>query len=214
MAEQTYKALGVLLTYPRQQLIDGLKSLGAAVDASKILPSEKKQALGELITYLRETELLALEEEYVGLFDRNPSLSLHLFEHIHGESRDRGQAMVNLHAMYKGKGIEIDGNELPDFLPLFLEYLSLLEPKEAARLLGEAVDILALIGRQLQERNSLYRCVFDALIALCDRTPSKEFLEKAIDRVNKENAARDIDEEWKEPEAFCGKPCDQKGGKV
>lgn len=99
-------------------------------------------------------------------FDRNPSQSLHLFEHIHGESRDRGQAMVDLLAEYSRHGLQMVGDDLPDYVPLFLEFLSQQEPPEAERLLGDAIHVLAYIGRKLRANGSPYACVFELLQTL------------------------------------------------
>jgi nitrate reductase delta subunit len=99
-------------------------------------------------------------------FDRTPSHSLHLFEHIHGESRDRGQAMVDLMEEYKKHGLQMTGDDLPDFVPLFLEFLSQQDETEAARLLSDAVHVLAHIGRKLTANGSQYAGVFDVLQAL------------------------------------------------
>jgi nitrate reductase delta subunit len=108
----------------------------------------------------------------VSTFDRNPSHSLHLFEHIHGESRDRGQAMVDLMEQYKKHGLEMTGNDLPDYVPLFLEFLSQQEDEEVALgLLGDAIHVLAYIGRKLAGNTSPYACVFDLLVRLSPVEP-------------------------------------------
>jgi nitrate reductase delta subunit len=112
------------------------------------------------------SDLYALQEDYVWLFDRTRTLSLHLYEHVHGESRERGQAMVALLELYRAKGLELGPAELPDHLPVFLEFLSTLPEAEAASLLGEAAHVIAAIGERLHKRGSLYRAIFGALAAL------------------------------------------------
>ncbi len=116
-----------------------------------------------LFAYLADARLIDLQQNYVTTFDRNPSHSLHLFEHIHGESRDRGQAMVDLMEEYKRHGLQMTGDDLPDFVPLFLEFLAQQSEAEAARLLSDAVHVLAHIGRKLAANGSAYASVFKVL---------------------------------------------------
>ena len=108
------------------------------------------------------------------LFDRTRSLSLHLFEHVHGESRDRGQAMVDLKAQYEKAGLEQDSTELPDFLPLFLEYVSTLPAAEARDALAQPAHIFAALAERLRKRRSAYEAVFRALVALSAAKPKED----------------------------------------
>jgi nitrate reductase delta subunit len=124
------------------------------------------QALQALIQRLARTELMELQEQYVAIFDRGRALSLHLFEHIHGESRDRGQAMVNLLEVYRRHGFELDARELPDYLPLFLEYLAQRPAEEALELLAETAHVLTCWVRGWPKRGNDYHTVFDALTVL------------------------------------------------
>lgn len=156
---QHFQALSALLLYPEQQLIDSLGDIEAVLEKTPALHAP----LRPLFAFLKQGELIALQENYVATFDRNPSHSLHLFEHIHGESRDRGQAMVDLMEEYKKHGLEMCGDDLPDYVPLFLEFLSQLDKEEAERLLSDAVHVLAHVGRKLASNNSPYAPVFDVL---------------------------------------------------
>jgi nitrate reductase delta subunit len=156
-----YRILSALLLYPEVDLVAALPEL-----ESGLIP-QMRARVAPLLTHLAENDLITLQQEYVQTFDRTPSHSLHLFEHIHGESRDRGQAMVDLMEEYKKHGLEMTGDELPDFVPLFLEFLSQLgDEGEAGRLLGDAVHVLAHLGRKLATNGSPYACVFDVLEAL------------------------------------------------
>src|SRR5574343_779387 len=130
-----YRALGALLVYPEAELQAAIPEL------ARTLVSEPDVLRGvqPLLAQLAEGELIELQQAYVQLFDRNPSHSLHLFEHIHGESRDRGQAMVDLMEEYKKHGLEMVGDELPDYVPLFLEFLATQEQKTVDAMLGDAV---------------------------------------------------------------------------
>ncbi|MFK3741480.1 nitrate reductase molybdenum cofactor assembly chaperone [Massilia sp. TN1-12] len=155
-----YQILSALLTYPEAELVAALPELEAG------LPVPMRAGVASLLTHLAENDLITLQQEYVQTFDRTPSHSLHLFEHIHGESRDRGQAMVDLMEEYKKHGLEMCPDELPDFVPLFLEFLSQLDREEAGRLLGDAVHVLAHIGRKLAANGSVYAGVFTVLEGL------------------------------------------------
>lgn len=156
---QHYQILSALLLYPEQDLIDGLDEIEALLEKTPGL----RTILRPLLNYLAQESLIALQENYVTTFDRNPSHSLHLFEHIHGESRDRGQAMVDLMEEYKKHGLEMHGDDLPDYVPLFLEFLSQLGQAEAERLLSDAVHVMAHVGRKLAANGSPYAAVFDVL---------------------------------------------------
>jgi nitrate reductase delta subunit len=133
-----------------------------------------RQQLATLLDEIAAGDLYDLQERYVLLFDRTRSLSLHLFEHVHGESRDRGQAMIDLKSQYEQAGLFMSASELPDFLPLFLEYLATRPVKEACEALGQPVHILGALAERLRKRKSSYEVVFRALIALAAAKPKDE----------------------------------------
>jgi nitrate reductase delta subunit len=169
-----YRILSALLQYPEVDLVAALPELEAG-----LIP-QMRVRVAPLLIHLAENDMIMLQQEYVQTFDRTPSHSLHLFEHIHGESRDRGQAMVDLMEEYKKHGLEMMGDELPDFVPLFLEFLSQLgDEEEAGRLLGDAVHVLAHLGRKLAANGSVYACVFDVLEALSP-VPAEELSEPPV----------------------------------
>lgn len=167
---QIYRILSALMSYPQPDLIAAIPEIEQSLQADE----EFAQPLQELLTYLKEGNLISLQENYVATFDRSPSQALHLFEHIHGESRDRGQAMVDLMEEYRQYGFEPDANELPDFVPLFLEFLSLVEDDVAEKLLGDAIHVLAAIGTRLQRNNSPYSNAFLLLTTLTDVVPQEQ----------------------------------------
>ncbi|CAG0907646.1 unnamed protein product, partial [Darwinula stevensoni] len=124
--EQPITWRGLLLTYPTQPLLTALPECAAILEQEGWLPKSTVKSLKKVIEQFEQQPLMTLQEAYVDLFDRTPSLSLHLFEHVYGESRERGQALVDLAELYREKGLVIATEELPDYLPLFLEYLALL----------------------------------------------------------------------------------------
>lgn len=163
---KTFKVLSLLLSYPQAEWLQELDVLEEALDDEKAHNGKAGKKMAGLFEMLRTEPQLDLEQNYVATFDRNPSHSLHLFEHIHGESRDRGMAMVNLIAEYRKHGLDMAADELPDYVPLFLEYLSQLPDSEACAMLGETIDVMALIGRKLKGNNSPYSVVFKVMEAI------------------------------------------------
>ncbi len=157
---QNFRVLSALLCYPDEALIAALPELEAALATQP----NSKALLRPVLKHLKDQDMIALQEQYVATFDRNPSHSLHLFEHIHGESRDRGQAMVDLLQEYKREGFDMVPNELPDYVPLFLEFLSQIAPDKAQSFLGDAVHVLAHLGGKLKASGSPYACVLDVAI--------------------------------------------------
>lgn len=149
------KLIAVLLDYPQDELWAHGDELRQAVD-DPALSLDRRAALLGFIDDLIATEPMDAQERWLGLFDRGRSMSLLLFEHIHGESRDRGQAMVDLRERYLAQGLEIAANELPDYLPLFLEYLSVLSPAQAAEELAQPGVILSALAERLEERGTPY----------------------------------------------------------
>ncbi len=163
---KTFKVLSLLLCYPESDWLAALPELEAALRDEAELNGQAGERVAPLFALLRESTLITLQENYVATFDRNPSHSLHLFEHIHGESRDRGSAMTDLLEEYWKRDFDASSAELPDYLPLFLEFLSLLPVDEALELLGDAVHVIATVGRKLDANGSPYATVLQVLEAL------------------------------------------------
>jgi nitrate reductase delta subunit len=171
---QTFKALSALLTYPTAELKAAAGEISEVLDADSLIPARIRNQLHTLLSELATGDLYDLQERYVLLFDRTRSLSLHLFEHVHGESRDRGQAMIDLKAQYEQAGLAMSAAELPDFLPLFLEYLATRPIKEACATLGQPAHIFAALAERLRKRRSSYEAVFRALVAVAAAKPKDE----------------------------------------
>lgn len=174
MTAKIHKVLSLLLTYPTPEIKDAAAELRSIVDADDALPASLRQGLDTLIDELATRDIYDLQERYVLLFDRTRSLSLHLFEHVHGESRDRGQAMVDLQNLYAEHGLHLAAKELPDFLPLFLEFLSTQSDEEARALLAQPAHIFAALAARLAKRQSPYEAVFRCLVTLGASKPEDE----------------------------------------
>jgi nitrate reductase delta subunit len=168
---RSYRALAALISYPSEALQAATGEIAAVLAEENVVPSAERAAIDRLLAELAKDDIYALQERYFMLFDRSRTLSLHLFEHVHGESRDRGQAMADLIELYRGHGFEPTASELPDFLPLFLEFLSLLPGHEAQALLAEPAGILQILAERLVTRKSAYAAVFQALATLANAPP-------------------------------------------
>jgi nitrate reductase molybdenum cofactor assembly chaperone NarJ/NarW len=178
---RTFKALSALLAYPNEELQAAASECRDAIVAEQLVPRTICRQLDALIDEIATRDLYDLQERYILLFDRTRSLSLHLFEHVHGESRDRGQAMIDLKAQYEQHGLSISAAELPDFVPLFLEFLSTLPLAEACELLGQPAHILAGLAERLRQRKSPYEGVFRSLVALSAMKPDGASVARVLD---------------------------------
>ena len=174
MTTLTFKVLSALLGYPTEELKAAVPQLIVALDAEALVPKSVRRQLDILLDEIATHDLLDLQERYVFLFDRTRSLSLHIFEHVHGESRDRGQAMIDLKNHYENAGFEMTASELPDFVPLFLEFLSTQDRAQAYDLLAQPAHIFSALAERLRKRQSPYEAVFRCLVALAAAKPKGE----------------------------------------
>lgn len=194
----TFKILSVLLSYPEMELLPALTEMSTLIKQEQLLPEKTENAVLSLIDALRTQDVFDSQEYYVTLFDRGRFLSLHIFEHVHGESRERGQAMVNLLDMYESHGFQVNVQELPDYIPLFLEFLSQIPQPEAQQLLQDALPVLALLGARLIERNSGYAAIFDALL---DLAGAPELLAESCEQIaleGEDDTLVNLDAIWEE----------------
>jgi nitrate reductase delta subunit len=200
ISKRTFRALSALLTYPTQELSAAIPEITAAISAEGLVSNEAREQLQPLLADLGTLDLYDLQERYVELFDKTRRHSLHLFEHIHGESRDRGQAMVDLLEHYQRGGLLIAANELPDFIPLFLEFLSARPLDEARGLLKETAHIFSLLEERLAKRSGGYAAVFTAIRSIVSE-PAVVVNEVEIDESDDLAA---IDAAWEETAVTFG----------
>jgi nitrate reductase molybdenum cofactor assembly chaperone NarJ/NarW len=189
----TFRLLAACLEYPGEALLDSLDEARELVQGERALRGQTRERLLRFLDYLGSRDLLALQENYVALFDRGRATSLHLFEHVHGESRERGQAMIDLKQTYERHGLLLGPEQLPDYLPVFLEYLSILEAGEARSLLGETTAILQSITAELSRRNSHYAYVTGAVLALAGNTETPQPEDAHDDDANTPHDGQDLD---------------------
>lgn len=200
---RTLKILGFLLTYPSEQFLGALGECYELLSEEKWLSKGSLEELERWTQELSQASSLDLQESYVSLFDRTPSLSLHLFEHVHGDSRERGQALVDLSSLYEKSGLIVGVEETPDYLPLFLEYLSFCPLQDVHENLGNIVNILTALEKRLQKRESSYALVFKALAEIAVRKPDPKKVKEAMKSASGEAYDFErLDQEWEEQFAF------------
>ncbi|SCZ63462.1 nitrate reductase molybdenum cofactor assembly chaperone [Thiohalomonas denitrificans] len=153
-----FKIISALLDYPDQELIDHLPEIRAEVEESQRIDSEEKERLFKFLDHLTNTPLTQQQIDYVKTFDMTPEHSLHLTHHLFGDDndRDRGPALIDLGELYKDYGIKVATNELPDFLPVILEFAAMLEDSEATTFLSDAHKVLAVLTDNLEKADSPY----------------------------------------------------------
>jgi nitrate reductase delta subunit len=195
----TLRALALLLGYPDAALRGVLPQLADAIDAEAALPKARRAELRAFAGEMQRLDPIDLEARYVELFDRGRATSLHLFEHVHGDSRDRGPAMIDLTQTYEKAGLFLGPHELPDHLCVVLEFASTQPPAVAREFLGEMAHILNAIFSALRKRDSRYASVLAAVLELAGHKA------EAVPIVDD----APIDESWAEPEAFGG--CNSNG---
>ncbi len=200
----TFKALGALLTYPSPELQSAIDELAAAIDADARVPSREKAALHELLTELAGGDVLSLQEGYVELFDRGRATSLNLFEHVHGESRDRGPAMVDLMQVYSRAGLTLSAHELPDYLPVMLEFLSQRPFEEVEEMLTDCAHILRNLGDALRSRGSRYDAVPAALLAMIGADGLSEPVSETQGVAAGMLDEKSLDEDWMDAPVIFG----------
>ena len=196
---QSLRVLSALLAYPDAALRLHIPEMRELMRGDPVVSPSRRAELDLLMGTLAAKDPLEIEADYVELFDRGRATSLHLFEHVHGDSRDRGPAMIDLGQTYEKAGLFLAEGELPDFLPAVLEFVSTQPPVEARAFLGEMAHIFNAIFGALLKRNSPYASVLGELIELSGEKaqPVEPAPEEAID------------ESWAEPVVFDG--CSSKG---
>lgn len=200
-----YKIFSALLSYPTAELQESTSQLFQVLDSEKAISEAERGALRNLLSKIGQDDLIDLQSRYVELFDRTRSLSLHLFEHVHGESRDRGQAMVSLLERYRRAGLDVTAKELPDFIPMFLEFLSTLPEEEARVDLGEAAHIFAALAERLRKRQSGYDAIFESLVVLSEALPDMSAAEQLREtKIEDPSDLVQLDRAWEEAEVRFG----------
>lgn len=198
-----------LLEYPDAALWQHQQEMFEALASSETLSKEDAQQLGVFLRDLTAQDPLDAQAYYSELFDRGRATSLLLFEHVHGESRDRGQAMVDLMAQYERHGLALDSRELPDHLPLYLEYLAQLPADEAIAGLQDVAPILGLLSARLRQRESHYAVLFELLLTLANTQVDSQQVAKKIADEARDDTPQALDAVWEEEQVkfFADQGC-------
>ncbi len=195
----SFKALGALLDYPTAELQSALDEVEQAIGEERAIPAAELDGVRAFIERLRRSDIMDAQEYWIGLFDRSKRLALHLYEHSHGESRDRGQAMVNLALTYRMNGFELNAAEMPDYLPLFLEFLTVIPEVHARRYLTDAIEIIEALRIRLEERDSTYAALLGALVTLAQREADDAEVEAILAGEPEDpKDLEELDREWAE----------------
>jgi nitrate reductase delta subunit len=189
------RALSALLTYPDAELRAALPEIVEAIRDSRAIRARQKDELVALADEIAAADELEAEGRYVDLFDRGRRTSLNLFEHVHGDGRQRGPAMLELRQRYLDAGMEPVAAELPDHLPLLLEYLSCRDLAETRDTIGEIAHILRQLGNTLLKRRSPYAAVMATLLEIGG--------EQGLDAQAPVPPPEDLDRAWEERPAFA-----------
>ncbi len=192
------KLFSILLSYPEPRWSNEFDQMREYIEAEENFTAAQKQKLIGFIECLSTEDILDSQERYVSSFDKGRSLSMLLFEHVHGESRDRGQAMVDLMQTYESRGFELSTHELPDHLTVFLEFLSHCDATESVQWLTEISDILVLICSRLYERKSPYADVFKVLCELSGISELDEEIQTKVQAEPRDDSPEALDKVWQE----------------
>lgn len=198
------KVLSRLLDYPTEAVFEHHHDIAELVANDTELNDASKVGLQKFIEQRFTNSLLDWQADYDGLFERGRSLSLLIYEHIHGESRDRGQAMVNLLEQYRAAGLDIGVKELPDYIPLFLEFVSTQGRENGKAWLQDIVAVLALLQVRLEKRKSNYSAIFAALIAISEANIDMQGLRDQVKDEKRDDTKKALDKVWEEEAVTFG----------
>ncbi len=190
----TLRVIAALLGYPDAWQREHLAEMRNLLQHGDVLKASRLAEIQALVTTLQSGDPLVLEAAYVEMFDRGRATSLHLFEHVHGDSRERGPAMIDLGQTYQSAGLVLNENELPDYLPALLEFVSTQPAREAKAFLAEIAHILKAIFGALRERDSAYASLLGALLEMAGQKA------EAVASIPEQA----LDESWAEPVVFDG----------
>jgi nitrate reductase molybdenum cofactor assembly chaperone NarJ/NarW len=196
--------LSKLIDYPSDILYQHGAEIAELITQDESLLEVDKEALLSFVNQRFTNDLLDWQADYDGLFERGRSLSLLIYEHLHGESRDRGQAMVNLLKQYKAAGLDIGVRELPDYIPLFLEFASTQGDKNAKTWLQDIAPILALLAVRLEQRDCNYSALFNALVSLSEMEIDIINLREKVSKEKRDDTNKALDKVWEEEAVTFG----------
>jgi len=197
------KVISRLLDYPTVEMFSAADELVAIVETTDELSAKNRIELADFIRQLTSRDIFDAQESYDLLFDRGRALSLLMFEHVHGESRDRGQAMVDLMNVYKTNGFEVESSQLPDYIPLYLEFLSEQSPEFVEEWLGDICHLLTMLSERLIDRECYYSVLFDSLVEISGQeidAKQRAEIAESVKQEARDDTVEAIDKEWEDKE--------------
>lgn len=209
---QIFKVISALMDYPQEGVASHKDELKNIILSETSLSEECRTNMVEFLQTQCAMDLLDWQSDYDALFERGRNLSLLLFEHVHGESRDRGQAMVDLIAQYKEAELALDKNELPDYIPLFLEFLSTQDRENAKAWLMDVSHILAILATRLEERESGYASLFNALLEMSQAQVDMDEIRNTVAKEERDDTNEAIDKVWEDEAITFGGNATDGGG--
>lgn len=192
------KVISALMDYPTTELQSLADPIKEAIKHAREISPAMREELVAFTNEIQNNDIMDLQESYGEHFDRGRSLSLLLFEHVHGESRDRGQAMVDLMELYEQAGFEINRRELPDYIPMYLEYLSTQDDLKAREGLADVAHILGMLSARMKERSCEYACLLDALLMISGAHVNLEELRSKAASEERDDSLEAMDKIWEE----------------
>lgn len=201
-----------LLDYPDQALLDHQAEVLEGIRTTPYLPPDLRRNIMAEITRAFDADIYTVQGRYDALFDRGRQHSLLIFEHVHGESRDRGQAMVDLLEVYQKAGFELNSNHLPDYLPLFLEFLSTQEVEVAADWLASVGHILLLLAERLRKADAWEAILFDSLLLISGQPLADDRITAQVEAEEDDRSMKAMDEAWEDKEIRFDEPVGGESG--
>ncbi len=195
-----------LLDYPTNQVWEHSQALCEAVGKSPYIPPDLRRNIIAEIQTMTADDIYERQARYDGLFDRGRSVSLSLFEHVHGESRERGQAMVDLLEVYRQHGLEINSEQMPDYIPLFLEFLSTQDDDTARQWLADVGHILTLLTERLRKRDAWEALLFEALLTVAGQPLHDQAVNRQVADEADDSTLSAIDKAWEDREIRFDEP--------
>ncbi|MBT3092579.1 MAG: nitrate reductase molybdenum cofactor assembly chaperone [Candidatus Thiodiazotropha endolucinida] len=153
---QIYKLLARLLEYPDTELIVHMPEIIKRVKSDRDISTQERDDLMQFISWMQLHDMTGMQADYVQTFDMTPEHALHLTHHLFGDDRGRGPALIDLMEHYRAEGLDIDQQEIPDYLPLILEYASTLDDMQAKVFLGDARKVITVLAENLEKADSPY----------------------------------------------------------
>ena len=197
------KLIGILVDYPADEFWQSRAEILDAIDDPSV-PVKYQTALNKFVLDMLNSDPIQIQSEWIETFDRGRNMSLLMFEHIHGESRDRGQAMVDLINAYEAEGFQLNAKELPDYLPLILEFLSFQKPAFVKEWLETISYFMALLATRAKARDSRYEVLFNILVELAGNTHDWQSLSERVADEEPDNTPEAMDAVWMEEEVKFG----------